>query len=60
MDIIGDEIMALEAGNSICRKELFQMFCYPSQPKDYEKLKVNKETGLEVKEKKTYRKQKGK
>ena len=60
MDVIGDGIMASEAGNSICRKELFQMFCHPSQPKDYAKLKINEEMGFEVKEKKTYRGRRGK
>ena len=58
MDVNGDGIMASKARLSNLRKELFQMFFHPSQPKDYEKLKANKETRLEVKEKKTYRKQK--
>ncbi|XP_028061481.1 high mobility group B protein 3-like [Camellia sinensis] len=50
--------MASEAEYSIRRNELFQSFCYHGQPKDYAKLKANKEMALGMKEKKTYRKQK--
>ena len=58
MDVVGDRIMASEARNSVHRKEFFQMFCHLSRPKDYMKLKINEEMGFEVKEKKTYKRQK--
>ena len=56
MDVVRNGKIASKIRNSICRKKGFQMFCHPSQFREYAKLKTNKEMGFEMGEKRTYKK----